>query len=135
MWISPCRVGKSSSQFFIFSMEPPIFLLELSDPNRGWRQCCDLLWCKAQCCLQFCDGLLQLYRIESGAIVEVIFAEIKEREQRLDWSHETHLLYVCFSLCSMSCLGFGVTTALRAFRMRPLAVWSMGRRRHGNVIT
>jgi hypothetical protein len=47
----------------------------------------------------------------------------------------THLLDVGFSLGSMSCLSLGVTAALRAFRVRPLSVWSMGHRRHGNVIT
>lgn len=87
-------------KLIIFLEKAGIFLLEFSNFCQWRRKSSDLLWSKAQGCLELCHGLLEL-----GDALDVYKGSRRRR---------TDLLDVSFSFCAMPRLGLGVTAALRA---------------------
>ena len=54
------RLAEETSHLLVLLLEAGVFLLELANFDEGRWKCCYLVWGKAECCLEFCDGLLEL---------------------------------------------------------------------------
>ena len=93
-----------TAQLFILAYNLGIFLFELPDAQRWWRERRDLFGRESKRRLELRHGLLKLWAD----------GKLNKRVRCYVWEGSSYLLDVGLSFCAMPRLGLCIMTALRA---------------------
>jgi hypothetical protein len=108
-----------AAKLVVLAQELRVFLFELADAQRRWRQCRNLFRRERERRLELGHGLLELcicahMHVDTRKKKERVHGEYRDVGQPYRATVSMHLLNVSLSFCAMPCLGLCIATPLGA---------------------